>query len=368
MRDRLQLSWVIVCLAVGAGALACSGNKHTGATVDAPPTTDSSVSPFFDGAVATPSTSAQPGYLGDWGPGDYPSDFSTGHYLTISGVPGQQGNTRQYGVHVPTGYDKNTPTPALFCIHGFGQSASMFCLDSGVGWTAKADVENFIVIMPNGYQNSWNGGTCCAGAALAKLDDVALIRAIFAEVGKHVNIDLSRVYATGLSNGAFLSYRLACEASDIFVAVAPTAGAIGTTADGGGINEITTALQSDWKDCAPITNVSILDIHGTSDPLIPYADQAPTLAAWQAADGCSATTQPATNAPSGGDTKCISYTGCPSGVGITACTIQGGGHCWFGSGDCGTGGGVIGKAIVGANSNFMKNTDVIWSFLSPISR
>jgi polyhydroxybutyrate depolymerase len=227
-----------------------------------------------------------------------------------------------------------------------------------------------VVIMPNGYQNSWNGGTCCGGAAQNGLDDVGLIRAIFAEVGKHVNIDLRRVYATGLSNGGFLSYRLACEASDLFVAVAPSAGAVGTASAGAGISALTTGLSTDLKSCAPTNKVSILDIHGTSDPLVPYADQAPSLAYFSAANGCTTTQQPAAFPPSGGDTTCVSYTGCPScpQVDLTACTIDAGGHCWFGSSDCGTGGGASANAIVGNNSNFMKNTDSIWGFFAPLSR
>src|SRR5262249_55923477 len=82
--------------------------------------------------ASTPeSTSGQPGYLGDWMPGDYPSDFvSNGSYLTISGVAGQMNNDRQYAVHVPTGYRSDTPVPALFCIHGLGQTAALFCLDT----------------------------------------------------------------------------------------------------------------------------------------------------------------------------------------------------------------------------------------------
>jgi polyhydroxybutyrate depolymerase len=320
--------------------------------------------------AATPSTAELPGYLGDWSGGDYPSNFSAGNYLTISGVVGQKGNARQYGVHVPKGYSRSTPVPALFCLHGLAQNPVMFCLDSGVAWPAKADKEGFVVIMPNGYMNSWNGGTCCAAAASAGLDDVSLMRAIFAEVGKHVNIDLRRVYATGLSNGGFLSYRLACEASDLFVAVAPSAGAIGTAAIGSGISELTTGLNTDLKTCAPTHKISVLDIHGTADPLIPYSAQAPSLAVIQASDGCSATTMPAAAAPSGGDTTCVSFAGCPASpnVNVTGCSITGGGHCWFGSSDCGTGGGVIGNVVVGNNSNFMRNTDAIWAFFSAISR
>ena len=311
------------------------------------------------------STADLAGYLGDWSAGDYPSDFSAGDYLTISGVAGQMGNTRQYGVHVPTGYTSSTPVPALFCIHGLGQTAVMFCLDTGVAWPTKGDQEGFVVIMPNGYMNSWNAGTCCGGAVSAGLDDVALMRAIFAEVGTHVNIDLRRVYSTGLSNGGYMSYRLACEASDLFVAVAAASGAVGT-ADIGATSLF--GSTSDLTTCAPAQKVSVLDIHGTSNPLIPYSTQAPSLALMQANSGCSTTTAPATVVPSGGDTTCVSFAGCPTcpNVNVTGCSIMGGGHCWFGSSDCGTGAGALGMAFVGNNSNFMKNTDAVWAFLGGI--
>ena len=247
-----------------SGYAEASGATDVGNSAgDDGPATGSDASSCMAGAS---STASQPGYMGDWSAGDYPSNFSGGNYLTISGVTGQMGNARQYGVHVPTGYSAGTPVPALFCIHGLDQNPVMFCLDSGVAWPTKADQEGFVVIMPNGYMNSWNAGTCCGGAVSAGLDDVALMRAIFAEVGKHVNIDLRRVYATGLSNGGYMSYRLACEASDLFVAVAPSAGAIGTAAIGGG-----TGTTTDLTTCAPTHKVSVLDIHGTSDPLIPYS-------------------------------------------------------------------------------------------------
>ena len=274
------------------------------------------------------STGESSGWTGDWVAGDYPpGDITAQNYLTISNVPGQQGHDRQYKVHVPPGYDKAHPAPLLFCIHGLAQNAPMFCTDTGVAWNTKSDQEGFVLVMPNGYMNSWNAGTCCGQAVTDKLDDVALIRAIFTEVGKHVNVDLGRVYSTGLSNGAYLSYRLACEASDIFVAVAPNAGAIGTAAIGGG-----TTTMSDIAACTPTHKVSVLDIHGTSDPLIPYSTQAPTLAIMASNNGCSMTTTPATIPPSGGDTTCVTYQGCAcSNVEVTACSIQGGGHCWFGS-------------------------------------
>lgn len=293
---------------------------------------------------------------GDWGPGDYPPDINAQTYLEISGVPGQGTRVRQYKVHVPPSYDKNVPTPLVFCIHGLAQDAVMFCV-TGAAIPQKADQAGYIVVMPNGYQNSWNGGTCCGGASNERIDDVALFRAIFDEVKSHLNVDLGRVYATGLSNGAYMSYRLACGAADLFTAVAPGAGAIGTNDIGGGTNP-----ASDFTTCEPTKPVSILDMHGTADPLIPYSLQAPSLAHFATKDQCGTTAAPAGNLPNAGDTTCVSYANCAGGVEVSGCSVQGGGHCWFGSPDCGTGGGAIGAAVVGANSNTLVDNDAVFAF------
>ena len=79
-------------------------------------------------------------------------------------------------------------------------------------------------------------------------------------------------------------------------------------------------------------------------------------------------TGPAAAPPSGGDTTCVSYPGCAGDSEVIGCSITGGGHCWFGSPDCGTGGGDIGLAIVGANSDTLHNTDAVWDFFARRSR
>jgi polyhydroxybutyrate depolymerase len=299
---------------------------------------------------------------GDWRAGDYPPDINSQNYLEISGVKGQGTYVRQYKVHVPPSYDPRVPAPLVFCIHGLAQNAVMFCV-TGAGLNVKSDQAGFIMVMPNGYQNSWNAGTCCGGASNEKLDDVALFRAIFAEVDKHLNVDHRRVYATGLSNGGYMSYRLACDAADLFTAVAPNAAAIGINSIGGGTNP-----TSDFTACTPSEPVSIFDTHGTADPLISYSLQAPSLALAVKNDGCSTTSVTPTVPASGGDTTCVTYPTCTAGTEVTACSVAGGGHCWFGSPDCGTGGGAIGALVVGANSNFLVNNDVIWDFFQRHAR
>jgi predicted peptidase len=180
----LTLSLVLGCSSDGGnpGDTAGSGGNVSGAD-DA-------------GKAAGPSGSTGPG---DWTAGDYPPDLMGATFLEITGVAGQQDQAREYKVHVPPGYDPAVPAPVVFCFHGLGQNGVMFC-NNGANMVEKSDDAGFVLVMPNGVNNSWNGGACCAGDPI--LDDVALVRAIFEEVGTHVNVDLDRVYAMGLSTEA----------------------------------------------------------------------------------------------------------------------------------------------------------------------
>jgi polyhydroxybutyrate depolymerase len=85
------------------------------------------------------------------------------------------------------------------------------------------------------------------------VDDVGFVRAIAASLQAQVNIDARRIYATGLSNGAILSQRLACEAADLFAAVAPVAGTL------------------NFSPCQPSGKISVIEFHGTADQHIPYS-------------------------------------------------------------------------------------------------
>jgi polyhydroxybutyrate depolymerase len=292
---------------------------------------------------------------GDWIAGDYPPALRAQEYLEIRGVTGQAELARQYKVHVPPGYDAQLPTPLVFCFHGLSQNAVSFCVD-GSDMIGKADELGYVLVMPNGFENSWNAGTCCGTASARRLDDVALVRAIVAEVGTHLNVDLDRIYATGFSNGGYLSLRLACEAADLVAAVAPGSGAIGTNDNGGGTN-----AMSDFVACEPTQPVSVLAFHGTEDTLVPYALHQPTMAHLAAANGCTMTTTGALEPPSSGDTTCLAYAECPAGGEVTGCTVAGGGHVWFGDESCGTGVGPLGCLFVGTNSQSLNNTQAAWA-------
>jgi polyhydroxybutyrate depolymerase len=127
-----------------------------------------------------------------------------------------------------------------------------------------------------------------------------------------------------------------------------------------------TSADGDLEACMPSKPVSVLDIHGTEDPLVAYSTQKPSLDRIAEKNGCKLTTRPAGQPMSQGDTTCVSYD-CPSGVDVTGCTVQGGGHVWFGSQNCGTGVDFA-CGIVGANSTAITNTDAVWTFLSAHTR
>ena len=309
-----------------------------------------------DAPSAVPQAGGRPADADAWAPGDYPPDLFAPDYRLIDGVPGQVGFVRQYKVHVPPGYDREHAMPVVFCLHGLHQDALMFCANGGAV-VAKANAAGFIVVMPNGIDGSWNGGTCCGSAAEQGLDDVGLMRAIFAEISRHLHIDRSRVYALGFANGGFLGYRLACEASDLFAAVAVGATGLGLDALGAGMQP-----NGDFDVCEPEHPVSLLHIHGTADTYFPHATQTPALELMAARNGCANSRQPAAAPATRGQAACLGFEGCPQGVDVVGCTVADGGHVWFGTEDCGTGAGGLGCLFAGANTDDIRNTDVAWDF------
>jgi polyhydroxybutyrate depolymerase len=342
------------------GTWACSGDDNSGSGTAGAGATGGSAGAGTTGGVGgggsggTGGSPDAPGTcIGDYGPGDYPPNVTDASaWLTISGVQGQP-NPRQYKVHVPPGYDCRVPTPLLFCIHGLQQNGVMLCVngsagkDSGPrGFVDKSDKEGFILVIPTGAGNAWNGAGCCGNA---NLDDVAFFKALVEEVSKHLNVDSRRVYATGLSNGGYMSNRLACEAADVFTAVAPGSGGLSGIA------------------CNPSRPISVLNIHGTADGIVNFTNQASSVSAMAMASGCSLANMPATIPLSGADTTCVTQSGCPNGIEVTSCTVQGGGHVWFGDPTCGTGVATA-CSIVGANSTFFNNTDAVWDFFKRLSR
>ena len=193
------------------------------------------------------SQPAEPNATPIQAPGDY--RFSFVH----------DGLTREYLVHVPKSYRPGHPTPMLIALHGGGGDADFQADDSKYKLISKSEQAGFIAVFPNGYSRfpsgvlaTWNAGTCCGAAQKNNVDDVGFIREVIHRVERQANIDPQRVFATGMSNGAMMSWRLACEAPEVR-GIAPVEGTDNTTGQ-----------------CVPSHPVPVIEFHAANDPNVPF--------------------------------------------------------------------------------------------------
>lgn len=233
---------------------------------------------------------------------------------------------RTYVLHVPPLYDASQPVAVVFSFHGGGGNAEHQRAMSD--FAALADQEGFLVVTPNGSGRlpnmllTWNGGTCCAYAREHEVDDVGFFRAMVADLAGVVNLDMTRIYATGLSNGAIMSYRLACEASDLVAAIGPVAATL------------------NYPACEPAHPVPVVHFHGLLDENVPYeggygagiedevwfTSVPDTVAFWVAHNGCQTTPV----IEEGGHIRHEVYAGCAQDATVELYTITDGGHAWPG--------------------------------------
>ena len=238
---------------------------------------------------------------------------------------------RTFRVYVPAMYDGQTPRPLLFNFHGSGGNAANF--ESATKFRSVADTANFILITPNGtvdpvypqYGQIWNNFSCCT-----PVDDVLFVSDLIDSLAGKYNIDLTRIYSAGYSNGGFMGYDLACKLSHRIAAVASVAGTM-----------ITSRLQS----CSPSRVVPILEIHGTLDGNVPFnggiilgdtlASVPAVLAFWANFNQCDAppptiTNLPNTNITDGSTVQRHVYPNCGDGSSVELLKVILGGHTWPG--------------------------------------
>jgi polyhydroxybutyrate depolymerase len=266
-------------LAGAAGTEPSGSETSNGEMDDGEPSTD---------APCAGSTALQPG--------------DTPRTLTIDGVE------RSYLVHAPPDYDGTTRVPVVFDFHGLGGNSNQ--QKNLSRWDDVADANGFITVYPQGIDNAWNAGLCCGDGG----DDVAFVRRIIEALTADACIDRRRVFSSGCSNGGGMSYKLACEASDVIAAVAPVDF---DCVDGAGCS-----------DCEPGRPVSVVQFRGTNDQLVPYDGNGPfagaqaNLATWGEINSCSG----AAGALAQND-ACEALPMCGAGAQTVLCTVQGGTHC-----------------------------------------
>jgi polyhydroxybutyrate depolymerase len=250
------------------------------------------------------------------------------------------GADRSYRIYRPA---ELPASPALVVmLHGGLGSGSQ--AEVSYGWDDVADREGFVVAYPEGVGRTWNTeGGCCGRAAARSVDDVAFITALVSDVTHRLEVDPDRVYATGMSNGAMMSYTLACR-TDVFAAIAPVAGTM-------------------LADCASPDPVSVLHIHGTADTHIlfgggrgtgPAQVEGPPIAdvidRWRQIDDCADASVTTVGPVERSESSCA------SGRAVELVTIDGAGHQWPAS--------IAPRASADPPSRALDATQAIWDFFA----
>jgi len=233
------------------------------------------------------------------------------------------GIQRNYRLYIPASYNQANPAPLVLNLHGYGSNnieQEFYTLISRV-----ADTAGFLLVHPNGTLDvnnirHWNTfGT-------SSVDDVGFLSALIDTLAGNYSVDLNRVFSTGMSNGGFMSFQLACQLSNRIAAIASVTG---------------TMVRTNLAACNPDRAVPVMQIHGTADGTVPYAGDvffAPVqslLDFWISNNSCSSTpviTQLPDIDPNDGSTaEHYLYQGGQNGAVVEHYKIIGGGHSWPGA-------------------------------------
>jgi polyhydroxybutyrate depolymerase len=271
-----------------------------------------------------------------------PSVWPADHEIVIQT---EDGRSRFALVYTPRGVAGGEPVPLVMVLHGGGGNAAG--TRASTGMDRVADENGFLVVYPEGTGQqalgrtfaTWNAGSCCGDAVEDQVDDVAFIDHLLDRLAQRYPIDERRIYVTGISNGAAMSQRLACDLADRIAAIAPIAGP--------GVP----------PECGPSRPVPVLFIHGTDDRCALYEGGERCGGCWQQAletafgvpdrgegrfacegveqqvdfwrsvNGCGTGSSPGYRH---GAATCRESSGCPSAP-VEMCTIEGGGHTWPGT-------------------------------------
>ncbi len=280
--------------------------------------------------------------------------------LTFGGVE------RSYLVHPPHA-DIGTPAqPLVIALHGGrGDSAKMERL---TGFSKLADRGRFIVAYPDAVEGNWNDGRAVAAfrAHREEIDDVGFIAALIDALNREFSVDLDRVYVAGVSNGAMMAQRLACELTDRIAAVASVIGALPENlADG----------------CAPTRPIAVMMVNGTSDGLVPWEggevraarktfgrvlSVPASLNFWIRRNACAPESRYdlLADRDPGDGTRVFRhiYEGCAGAVRVVLYEVRDGGHTWPGRRKA------LPQLFLGRVTRDIEASTVIWEFFQDFRR
>lgn len=264
---------------------------------------------------------------------------------TLEGSFIHDGILRTYRVYIPAIYNPDVPVPLLFNLHGYGSNN----IEQEIygDFRPIADTADFLIVHPNGTFDFLNNRFWNTFGA-STVDDIGFISALIDTISSDFNIDQTRIYSTGMSNGGFMSYDLACGLSERIAAVASVTGSM-TTAHMG--------------LCDAQHPMPVMEIHGTADGTVPYEGNTlfvniDTLVNfWAQFNNCSllpAITQvPDIDTQDGCTAELYVYNGGDLGSKVEFYKIIDGGHTWPGA-----------PVVVGVTNMDFSASEKIWQFFS----
>jgi len=275
------------------------------------------------------------------------------------------GLKRSYRIYLPAHLAQ--PAPVVLMLHGGGGSGSAQELLSKGGFNRIADREGIVVLYPDGVGRNWNDGRSGVNSPAFKenVDDVGFLTALVDRMADRYAIDRQRVFVTGMSNGGFMSFRLACDSAGTFRAAAPV------------VAGLSVDLGPRWRPNRP---VSIAIMNGTEDPLVPWNggyvsalgikrgetwSATQTYEKWIELDGCTVRfDEPALDDVADDGTSLLRHraVNCAAGAEVRLYEIRGGGHTWP------RGAKYLGDAIVGRITQEFDANEEIWSFFKSVPR
>jgi polyhydroxybutyrate depolymerase len=273
--------------------------------------------------------------------------FSCFSQQTINGTMMHDGIARTYKLYVPAIYSGNTAVPLLFNFHGYTSNSNeqMFYGD----FRNIADTANFLVVHPQGTLDANNTTHFNVGWGGSSVDDLGFTEALLDSLSAAYSIDQNRIYAVGMSNGGFMSFRLACDLSAKIAAVGSVTGSM---------------LPSTLLNCNASHPMPVIQIHGTTDATVPYIGStgwtAPienVLNHWATFNNCSPVPTivnvPNTNTSDGSTVEKYTYDNGDNCSKVVHFKVTNGQHTWPGS------------IFNLAGTNYDINASVeVWNFIS----
>ncbi|TNC29734.1 alpha/beta hydrolase family esterase [Amycolatopsis alkalitolerans] len=297
-------------------------------------------------AAALTLAALAPAAAADEGPEDHPVP-TTGCLLAPPSVPGQTtrlglesgGYQRNYLMHLPANYDPARRLPVVLAFHGRKGNGSDIEAFSGL------DALDAIVVYPVGLPGEADEPAWQGAPYQPPSDDVLFVSDLLDRLQSTVCADPQRIYATGKSNGGGFTALLACRLPNRIAAFATVAGAF---------------YPETAQGCRPGRPVSIVDFHGTADPIVGYEGEASShgeplpalmdwIQGWADHDYCG----PATTTAIGSDVLEFAFTGCAAGSDVVHYRIEGAGHTWPGE---------LVDSGPGSATQTISATRVLWDF------